>query len=55
MDKNAAKEFVISTIRHGNKDRIQKVLLHYWQFLKEKEKTAQENIVAEVKKIFNVS
>jgi len=44
------KNYIKYTIRHGKKDRIQKVLNHYWN----KEDIQDNNIISAAKEIFNV-
>lgn len=52
-DPKKIKEFVISTIRSGNRERIVKVLQRYYSVVlsKEKKKT-NGDIVEEAKRIF---
>ncbi len=53
-DHQKIKEYVVKTIRSGNKDRIQKVLRRYFDWLKETELSEKSNI-DEAKIIFGVN
>jgi len=48
------KEYVISTIRLGNKDRIQKVLLRYFSVMKEKEQKNTASVIEKAKRVFGI-
>lgn len=55
-DPQKIKDYVVDTIRTGNKDRIQKVIKRYFDFLKEqKQKYSNEDIVKEAREIFSNS
>jgi hypothetical protein len=55
-DSNKIKEYVVKTIRSGDKDRIQKVLRRYFEWLREEKNSAAEKteIDDEAKRIFGV-
>jgi len=53
-DPKKIKEYVISTIRSGDKDRIQKVLMRYFTVLKEEEQKNSARVVEEAKRVFEV-
>ena len=53
-DPKKIKEYVISTIRSGDKDRIQKVLMRYFSVMKEKEQKNTASVIEEAKRVFGV-
>jgi hypothetical protein len=50
MTHEEIKDYVIKTIRHGDRDRIKKVLERYHAYLK----TAKKDLIDEAKDIFEI-
>lgn len=54
MNEKEIKNYVIQTIKTGNKERIKKVLARYQEWLKKERNEKEDDIVKKAKEIFNV-
>ena len=55
MNKQEIKDYVIKTLQQGNKERIQKVLKRYFEYLKTPSEEPLEDIFETAKKISSAS
>lgn len=46
MNQQEIKQYVMDTIRSGNKDRIKKVLDRYWEYVKEEKNKSDDKFVS---------
>lgn len=54
MNEKEIKDYVIHTIKTGNKERIKKVLTRYQEWMKKEKDKREDDIVKKAKEIFNV-